>query len=64
MDLPGSEVEKRMELSAKLTTWKEEIEALIPESNTDYVAWWPGSETYGHFGGRSSPVSSSRILVI
>ena len=47
-NLTDSEPERRAELSAKLTTWQEEIEALIPEPNPDYVPW-PGREPSGHF---------------
>ena len=36
------------ELSAKLTAWQEDIEALIPEPNPDYVVW-PDREPCGHF---------------
>ena len=34
-----SEPERRAELSAKLIEWQEEIEALIPEPNQEYVPW-------------------------
>ena len=48
-NLADPEQEKRAELSAKLTVWSEEIEALIPEPNPEYVAW-PEREPAGHFG--------------
>ena len=47
-NLADSEPEKRAELSAKLTAWQEEIEALIPEPNPVYVRW-EGREPSGHF---------------
>ena len=49
-NLANLEPEKRDELSAKLTEWQEEIEALIPEPNPAYVPW-EGREPSGHFGG-------------
>lgn len=48
-NLADSEPERTAELSAKLSAWQEEIEALIPEPNPDYVAW-EGRESAGHFG--------------
>ena len=48
-NLADSEPEKRSELSAKLTAWQEEIEALIPEPNPDYVPW-EEREPSGHCG--------------
>ena len=36
-NLTETEPEKRAELSVKLTAWSEEIEALIPEPNPQYV---------------------------
>ena len=48
-NLVDSEPEKTAELSAKLTAWSEEIEALIPEPNPDYVPW-AEREPAGHFG--------------
>ena len=36
-------------LAKLLTDWQEEIEALIPEPNPDYVPW-EGRELSGHFG--------------
>ena len=47
-NLADSESEKRAELSAKVTAWQAEIEALIPETNPDYVPW-EGRERSGHF---------------
>jgi uncharacterized sulfatase len=46
-DLAESESAKRRELSAKLTAWQEEVEALIPEPNPNYLPW-PGREQSGH----------------
>ena len=46
-NLTDSEPEKRAVLSAKLTAWSEEIEALIPEPNPEYVPW-EGREPSGH----------------
>ena len=48
-NLTDAEPEKQEELSAKLTAWSEEIKALIPEPNPDYVPW-PGREPCWHFG--------------
>ena len=48
-NLAETEAEKRAELSAKLTGWSEDIEALLPERNPEYVAW-EGREPSGHFG--------------
>lgn len=48
-NLAETESEKRAVLSAKLTGWQEEIEALIPEPNPDYVPW-DGRKPCGHFG--------------
>lgn len=48
-NLADSEPEKRKELSAKLTAWSEEIEALIPEPNPDFMPY-EGREPCGHFG--------------
>ena len=48
-NLADEKPEKRAELSAKLTAWSEEIEALIPEPNPDYEPW-EGREPSGHFG--------------
>ena len=48
-NLAHSEPEKRLELSAKLTAWSDEIEALIPEPNPDYQPW-PEREACAHFG--------------
>jgi arylsulfatase A-like enzyme len=47
-NLADAEPKKREELSAMLTVWSEEIEALIPEPNPEYVPW-PGREPSGHF---------------
>ena len=52
-NLVGTEPEKRVELSAKLSAWQEKIEGLgaplIPEPYPDYVPW-EGREASGHFG--------------
>ena len=48
-NLVDTEPEKRKELSAKLSAWQEEIEALMPEPNPEYVPW-EGREPSGHFG--------------
>ena len=47
-NLADTEPEKTAELSAKLTAWQDEIEALIPERNPEYVPW-EGREPSGHF---------------
>ena len=47
-NLTDTEPEKRAELSAKLTAWQQEIEALIPEPNPEYVLW-TDREPPGHF---------------
>jgi arylsulfatase A-like enzyme len=51
-NLADADPEKRAELSAKLTAWSEEIEALIPEPNPGYVPW-EGREPSGHFGSEA-----------
>ena len=48
-NLAGVAPEKRAELSAKLSAWQKEIEALIPEPNPECVPW-EGREPSGHFG--------------
>ena len=48
-NLADSVPQKRAELSAMLTAWQEEIEALVPEPNPDFEAW-EGREPCGHFG--------------
>ena len=48
-NLTDSEPEKRKEMSTKLTAWQEEIEALVPEPNQDFVPW-DEREPCGHFG--------------
>ena len=45
------EPEKRAELSAKLSKWQEEIEALRPQPNPSYQRW-EGREPCGHFCNR------------
>ena len=56
--------EKRGELSAKLTAWQNEIEALIPEPNPDFVPW-AGREPSWHFAvdgnGNALDVSDPRV---
>ena len=48
-NLAESEAEKQAELSARLTAWSEEIGALIPEPNPDFVPY-QGREPCRHFG--------------
>ena len=48
VNLAEAEPEKRKELSVLLTEWAEEIEAIEPTPNPDYVPW-PDREPCGHF---------------
>jgi hypothetical protein len=44
---------KREALSGLLTEWAEEMEAIEPEPNPDYVPW-PEREPCGHFAADAS----------
>lgn len=46
-NLADAEPGKREELSALLTAWAAEIEAIVPEPNPKYVPW-PEREPCGH----------------
>ena len=58
-NLADSEPEKCAELSAKLTAWSEEIEALIPEPNPGYAPWEEREASgLGRYSGSYEPGSS------